>query len=84
MSVVWIVFVVPAILFVIFVAPIWLLLHYRSSRQLGSGLSEQQMTRLTARVAQADLLQQRVHTLERLLDVESPGWRESATGGRDE
>ncbi len=71
MSVVWIVFVVPAILFVIFVAPIWLLLHYRS-------------TRLTALVAQADLLQQRVHTLERLLDVESPGWRESATGGRDE
>ena len=59
MSVVWIVFVVPAILFVIFVAPIWLLLHYRSSRKLGSGLSEQQMTRLTALVAQADLLQQR-------------------------
>ena len=84
MSVVWIVFVVPAILYVIFVAPIWLLLHYRSSRQLGSGLSDQQMTRLTALVAQADLLQQRVHTLERLLDVESPGWRESATGGRDE
>lgn len=75
MSVIWIVFVVPAILFVVFVAPIWLVLHYRSNRQLGSGLNEQDMMRLTALVSQADMLQQRVHTLERLLDVESPNWR---------
>ena len=32
MSAIWIVFVVPAILFMIFVAPIWLVLHYRSNR----------------------------------------------------
>lgn len=75
MSIIWIVFVVPAILFVVFVAPIWLVLHYRSNRQLGSGLNEQDMMRLTALVSQADMLQQRVHTLERLLDVESPNWR---------
>ena len=75
MSVIWIVFVVPAILFVVFVAPIWLVLHYRSNRQLGSGLNGQDMMRLTALVSQADMLQQRVHTLERLLDVESPNWR---------
>lgn len=75
MSIIWIVFVVPAILFVVFVAPIWLVLHYRSNRQLGAGLNEQEMARLTALVSQADMLQQRVHTLERLLDVESPNWR---------
>ena len=75
MSIIWIVFVVPAILFVVFVAPMWLVLHYRSNRQLGSGLNEQDMMRLTALVSQADMLQQRVHTLERLLDVESPNWR---------
>jgi len=75
MSAVWIVFVVPAILFVLFVAPIWLVLHYRSNRQLGNGLNEQELARLTALVAQAELLQQRVHTLERLLDVDNPQWR---------
>ncbi len=83
MSIIWIVFVVPAILFVIFVAPIWLVLHYRSNRKLGVGLNEQEMTRLTALVSQADMLQQRVHTLERLLDVESPNWRaEDPSAGR--
>ena len=75
MSAIWIVFVVPAILFMIFVAPIWLVLHYRSNRQLGNGLNEQELARLTALVAQAELLQQRVHTLERLLDVDNPQWR---------
>lgn len=78
MSAMWIIFVVPAILFMIFVAPIWLVLHYRSNRQLGTGLNEQELARLTALVAQAELLQQRVHTLERLLDVENPQWRTDA------
>ena len=83
MSIIWIVFVVPAILFVVFVAPIWLVLHYRSNRLLGAGLNEQEMARLTALVSQADMLQQRVHTLERLLDVESPNWRaEDPSSGR--
>lgn len=83
MSIIWIVFVVPAILFVVFVAPIWLVLHYRSNRQLGAGLNEHEMARLTALVSQADMLQQRVHTLERLLDVESLNWRaEDPSSGR--
>lgn len=75
MGVFWLVLVVPAILFMIFVAPIWLILHYRSNRQLGAGLNEQEMARLNALVAQSERLQERVHTLERLLDVETPGWR---------
>ena len=86
MSAIWIVFVVPAILFMIFVAPIWLVLHYRSNRQLGNSLNEQELARLTALVAQAELLQQRVHTLERLLDVDNPQWRgdgEQRGGGHE-
>lgn len=86
MSAIWVIFVVPAILFMLFVAPIWLVLHYRSNRQLGHGLNEQELARLTALVAQAELLQQRVHTLERLLDIEAPQWREdgkSQGGGHE-
>ena len=62
MSAIWIVFVVPAILFMIFVAPIWLVLHYRSNRQLGNGLNEQELARLTALVAQAELLHEGLQT----------------------
>ena len=36
-----IVFMVPAILFILFVAPIWLVLHYRSKRQHGAALGEE-------------------------------------------
>ncbi len=68
--------VIPAILFVLFVAPIWLFLHYRSGRQTDRGLSEPDRARLKALMAQADLLQERVQTLERLLDVECPEWRD--------
>lgn len=70
------VLLIPAVLFVILIAPLWLVLHYRSKRQLGPSLSEQEHTRLTALLAQAEWLQQRVTTLERLLDVESPEWRQ--------
>ncbi len=82
MGVFWLVLVVPAILFMIFVAPIWLILHYRSNRQLGAGLNEQEMARLNALVAQSERLQERVHTLERLLDVETPGWRAANEAGQ--
>ncbi|MFC3913836.1 envelope stress response membrane protein PspB [Pseudaeromonas sharmana] len=76
--------VIPAILFVLFVAPIWLFLHYRSGRQVEQGLSDQERARLKALLAQAELLQERVHTLERLLDVEVPEWRddESLSGDK--
>jgi phage shock protein B len=63
------------IVFLIFVAPLWLLLHYRSKRRVDSALSEQDLERLQVLSEKAEAMQSRVETLERILDAESPTWR---------
>lgn len=65
----------PLIVFLIFVAPLWLFLHYRSKRQASRGLSNDELQRLQALSETADKLQGRISTLESILDEESPGWR---------
>jgi phage shock protein B len=66
---------VPVILFVLFVAPIWLWLHYREKqrqREALAGLVPGGSPEL-ARTAQR--LEDRVAALEALLDAEMPDWR---------
>ena len=65
----------PAIVFLIFVAPLWLFLHYRSKRKTDSALSSQDLERLQVLSEKAEAMQSRVDTLERILDAESPTWR---------
>ncbi|CAM2925275.1 MULTISPECIES: envelope stress response membrane protein PspB [Vibrio] len=65
----------PLIVFLIFVAPLWLLLHYRSKKKTAGGLSEDDFQRLQTLSEKADQMQKRVNTLERILDEETPNWR---------
>ncbi|EJF4090038.1 envelope stress response membrane protein PspB [Vibrio parahaemolyticus] len=65
----------PVIVFLIFVAPLWLFLHYRSKRKTDSALSSQDLERLQVLSEKAEAMQSRVDTLERILDAESPIWR---------
>ncbi|APU73570.1 envelope stress response membrane protein PspB [Vibrio parahaemolyticus] len=65
----------PVIVFLIFVAPLWLFLHYRSKRKTDSALSSQDLERLQVLSEKAEAMQSRVDTLERILDAESPTWR---------
>ncbi|MGP8304695.1 envelope stress response membrane protein PspB [Vibrio sp. YIC-376] len=65
----------PVIVFLIFVAPLWLFLHYRSKRKTDSSLSSQDLERLQVLSEKAESMQSRVETLERILDAESPTWR---------
>ncbi|PWI34887.1 envelope stress response membrane protein PspB [Vibrio albus] len=67
----------PLIVFLIFVAPLWLFLHYRNKRKSDTGLNEEDYEALQRLSAKADVLQQRVETLERILDVETPNWRQN-------
>jgi len=67
--------VVPLGLFLVFVAPIWLFLHYRSQRLVGQGLSDEEYNELTALGEQAEAMAVRISTLESILDVEAPQWR---------
>lgn len=65
----------PVIIFMVVVAPIWLILHYRSKRQVSQGLSEEEYIQLSELSEMADKMADRIKTLEAILDVESPDWR---------
>ncbi|CAH0540454.1 envelope stress response membrane protein PspB [Vibrio marisflavi] len=65
----------PLIVFLIFVAPLWLFLHYRSKRKSEAGLSENDNERLQQLSVKAESMQTRIDTLERILDSETPNWR---------
>ena len=67
---------VPLILFMIFVAPIWVIMHYRSKNKIGQGLSDQELLQLNDLAHRAEKMTDRIKTLEAILDAESPKWRE--------
>ena len=66
---------VPLILFMIFVAPIWVIMHYRSKNEIGQGLSDQELSQLNELAQRAEKMADRIKTLEAILDAESPKWR---------
>lgn len=66
---------VPTILFLIFVAPIWIFMHYRSKGKAQGALSEEERMELERLVGQAERMVSRIETLEAILDNETPGWR---------
>ncbi len=68
---------VPTVLFLIFVAPLWLVLHYRDKRRRldeAQRLSDDENISLQR---YAEKLEQRVEALETILDTEAPGWRDT-------
>jgi phage shock protein B len=66
---------VPMILFMLFVAPTWLILHYRGKRQINKGLSENDFKDLQMLADKAEKMSERINTLETILDSEAPQWR---------
>ncbi len=67
--------VAPVIIFMLVVAPIWLILHYRSKRQISQGFSEEEYIQLSELSELADKMADRIKTLESILDAETPDWR---------
>ena len=67
---------VPMILFMIVVAPTWLILHYRSKRQINKGLSQDDIKDMQILVDKAEQMSDRIKTLEDILDTQSPQWRQ--------
>lgn len=72
----WIVAVfVPVVVFLLVVAPIWIILHYKSLAKTADGLSSGERVELEEMIDVADKMAARIETLEEILDVESPDWR---------
>lgn len=69
---------VPTIVFMVIVAPIWLILHYRSKKQINQGLSEDEYMTLKELADKAERMADRIQTLEAILDAEAPEWRNKA------
>ncbi|MBU2872323.1 envelope stress response membrane protein PspB [Colwellia sp. E2M01] len=67
--------IAPVIIFLVVVAPIWLVLHYRSKKQVNQGLSQEEYIQLSELSEVADSMAERIKTLEAILDVETPRWR---------
>lgn len=68
-------FATPFILFMIFVAPVWVIMHYRSKKSIGQGLSENELAQLHELSSKAEKMADRIKTLEAILDADSPDWR---------
>jgi phage shock protein B len=69
-------FFVPVVVFMVIVAPIWIVFHYRSKARTEDGLSAGERVELEDMFEVANKMVARIETLEAILDVESPGWRE--------
>ncbi|HTK97921.1 MAG TPA: envelope stress response membrane protein PspB [Pseudomonadales bacterium] len=75
MSDVVIAFFVPTIVFLVIVAPLWILMHYRSKQRARGELSAEERQLLELLTVRAERMGERIETLESILDDETPGWR---------
>ncbi len=71
------IFIVPSILFLVIVAPIWIGCHYRYKNRMVEGISEAEMSDMDDMLETIDSLTERIESLEGLLDEERPNWRKS-------
>ena len=69
------VILVPAILFLIFVAPLWVIMHYRSKGRSQGRLTADERAELERLASSAEDMRERIETLESILDAETPDWR---------
>lgn len=69
--------VVFLVIVLVIVAPIWLILHYATRNSASKRLSTKDETLLEDLHESARKMEQRIHSLERILDADSPEWRTS-------
>ena len=69
-------FTAPIIVFLVVVALIWIIFHYKTKGKAAAGMSPNERLELDEMVEVANNMAVRIETLEAILDVESPDWRE--------
>jgi phage shock protein B len=63
------------VIFCIFVAPLWLILHYTTKRRQAQGLTREDEKMLSELWQLANRMESRVNSLETILDSKVPDWR---------
>lgn len=66
---------VPLIAFIVIVLPIWVTLYYRDRSRAGRELNADEWQEINRMLEQAERLEQRVNSLEAILDHQTPDWR---------
>jgi len=67
---------VPLIVFIVIVTPIWLILHYATRNSANRRLNSKDEALMEELHENARKMEERIHTLERILDADSPKWRD--------
>jgi phage shock protein B len=63
------------ILFITVCLPLWIIFHYVTKWKTAKGLTAEDEKMLSEVWESANRMEERIVTLERILDIESPGWR---------
>lgn len=70
---------VPAVIFLVIVAPVWIIFHYLTKWRIAKTLSADDERMLSDLWHSASQMEDRIRQLERILDAEAPGWRSKAS-----
>ena len=65
------------VLLVTICLPLWIIFHYITKWKTSKGLSTEDEKMLSEVWESANRMEERINTLERILDIESPNWRRS-------
>ncbi|MDH3789347.1 MAG: envelope stress response membrane protein PspB [Xanthomonadales bacterium] len=55
--------------------PLWIIFHYITKMKTSKGLSPEDEKMLSEVWDSANKMEERINTLERILDIEAPDWR---------
>ena len=64
-----------AVIFMVVVMPVWLLLHYLTRMKAMRGLSKEDQAALEQLWQDAGQMKKRIKSLETILDIKYPEWR---------
>ena len=71
---------VPMVLFMVIVAPTWIVMHYRGVSRSSSQLSEDDRQALEEMLVAVDQMADRIESLESILEADHPNWRQERGG----
>ena len=75
---------VPMVLFMVIVAPTWIVMHYRNVNRSSSPLSADDRQSLEEMLVAVDQISDRIESLESILDADHPNWRQARGGQTQE